>query len=418
MRNRYDRCRRDQRNPRYRRRRSNGLLIGCIAAIVVIVLIILGLFAAAKLEEYYSGDVAEVFPGKQETLQEEKEPLPGEQEKVSDGTVYDFYYYYDALPETEREIYDSILNGINHHDAEITLDASAIDSLESITAMIQADHPELFWIDGSYRYRTNGLTADLQMTYLYDQAERAGRQSEVDAAVAHFMGQISETDTEYEKIRKAYEFLIDSVDYVAGCSDNQNLYSSLVNHESVCAGYARANQYLLQQMGIQAIYVSGTANGANGWENHGWNIVRCDGQYYQVDVTFGDTYGASENDPSDPVIINYIYLCCDDSVMYRNHTVSDMLPVPVCSETKLNYFILENRYADVYDDTVYRTMKDAVFNGEHTWSYQFSNYEACLECLEAVRNSAYSNLVSEYLNDSSYTRYTYDEVMYYIVCWY
>ena len=53
---------------------------------------------------------------------------------------------------------------------------------------------------------------------------------------------------------------------------------------TVCAGYARAFQYLLQQLEIPCYYCTGNAG-----ENHAWDIVRIGGEYYNVDVTWDDT---------------------------------------------------------------------------------------------------------------------------------
>ena len=65
---------------------------------------------------------------------------------------------------------------------------------------------------------------------------------------------------------------------------NQSAYSAVVNHETVCAGYARAFQFLLQQYGIPCYLCVGYAG-----EPHAWNIVCLDGKYYNVDVTWDDT---------------------------------------------------------------------------------------------------------------------------------
>ena len=56
-----------------------------------------------------------------------------------------------------------------------------------------------------------------------------------------------------------YEYLVNNVQYVEEAPDNQNIYSALVGKATVCAGYAKANQYLLNRMGIYCTYVIGTA---------------------------------------------------------------------------------------------------------------------------------------------------------------
>jgi len=52
----------------------------------------------------------------------------------------------------------------------------------------------------------------------------------------------------------------------------------------VCAGYAKAYQYLCDMAGLTCYYVTGRTSGA-----HAWNIVTLDGQNYLVDPTNCDT---------------------------------------------------------------------------------------------------------------------------------
>lgn len=60
------------------------------------------------------------------------------------------------------------------------------------------------------------------------------------------------------------------------------MYGALVNHISVCQGYARAYSFLLDKMGIENYLVTSDAL------NHEWNIVYIDGKPYHVDVTWDD----------------------------------------------------------------------------------------------------------------------------------
>ncbi len=326
--------------------------------------------------------------------------------------------YHSMITSDERELYDLILDGMLVHDTSIILPAGIENRLPEMTQMILNDHPEIFWVDGAYQYTAYDDKTDLVINYVYSQDEIKSRTKEIEATVNEFNLLLSPEDTDYDIVRKAYLYLIDTVEYVSGSSDNQNIYSSLVNRESVCAGYSKATQYLLQRNGIQTLYVSGLANGSYGWDNHAWNIVRCDGEYYQVDTTFGDGYTNPDERMTELGIYNYAYLCIDDNTMYRNHQPSQELTVPRCDSLELNYYLQNGLYADVFDERVMHSIHDSVFNGEKTWCYQFSNYEAYSECLKSIQESAYSTIVSEYLVDACQTTYIHDDEMYYVLCWY
>ncbi len=330
----------------------------------------------------------------------------------------DLYYYQSKLVDEDRDLYALILKGVSEQDAVIKLPAKTENKMEEITQMILCDHPEIFWIDGSYQYTSYDDKIELEFNYLYEKKEVSGRRKEIQKAASAFTELLSDADTEYDIIQKAYLYVIDTVEYEANSSDNQNVYSSLVNHKSVCAGYAKAIQYLLQQNGIQALYVSGVADGTGGWDDHAWNIVRCEGRYYQVDATFGDGYTNPDERMEKLGIHNFAYLCIDDNTMYRNHKVSGKMKVPECNSTDMNYFYRNSFFSDHYDEQVNSCMRDIVFSGQSTWCYQFSNKDAYMECLLDIQNGTYSMLVSEYLDDSCQISYIYDDAMYYILCWY
>ena len=339
-------------------------------------------------------------------------------ESSTENTPLDLYYYHSIISDEDRELYDLILDGVLAHDSSIILPTNIEGKLQKMMKMILADHPEIFWIDGAYQYTAYDDKMDLEINYLYGTNEIISRKKEIESTANEFSQLLSDEDTDYDIVRKAYLYLIDTVEYVSESSDNQNIYSSLVNHESVCAGYSKATQYLLQRNGIQALYVSGTANGSVGWGNHAWNIVLCDGQYYQVDTTFGDGYTNPDLRMAELGIHNYAYLCIDDDTMYRNHLPSQELAIPTCDSMDLNYYLQNGLYAAEFDETVVQSMHDSVFNGEKTWCYQFSNYEAYSECLESIQEGAYSSIVSEYLVGSCQTTYIRDDDMYYVLCWY
>lgn len=63
-------------------------------------------------------------------------------------------------------------------------------------------------------------------------------------------------------------------------------YGPLVNQKAVCLGYATAFQLLMDMAGVECITVVGASRGST--RDHAWNMVRLDGLWHCVDVTWDE----------------------------------------------------------------------------------------------------------------------------------
>ena len=68
--------------------------------------------------------------------------------------------------------------------------------------------------------------------------------------------------------------------------DNDNPYGFLTAGVGICSGYTSTFQLFMDLLGIECISVEGFAY--SGTEEHAWNMVRLDDQWYCVDVTWDD----------------------------------------------------------------------------------------------------------------------------------
>ena len=305
-------------------------------------------------------------------------------------------YYFTNLDEEERTLYTKIVNGFNQMDTNIKIRTDQ-EQLEKLIHMILADHPEIFWTEGSYQFMNYGPFIVLQPDYNCDASVKQQRAQEIENEVVRALEQIQAGTSQYEYVKNTFKYLIDTVDYVADAPDNQNIYSSLVNKRTVCAGYAKATQYLLQRMGMTALYVTGKVVDRG---DHAWNIVQCDGEYYQVDTTFGDPnfmdYNAEQMETLPGEFMHdYYYLCCNDEMMYRDRTVDADLPVPVCSSSTYNYYEMNNAYFESYSSDVVEDLTDSIINGDRYWFCRFSNQEAYRQMFSEIQNGLYARLVVE-----------------------
>lgn len=92
-------------------------------------------------------------------------------------------------------------------------------------------------------------------------------------------------------------------------------YDALHDGTAVCNGYALLTYDLLERAGIRAYVVTGTVHESLSpgvpRENrgHAWNIVRVDGQWYQLDVTWDDPV------PDEPGRLHYTFFLVDEKTI-------------------------------------------------------------------------------------------------------
>ena len=89
----------------------------------------------------------------------------------------------------------------------------------------------------------------------------------------------------------------------------------------VCEGYAKAFKYLIDQMEIPCVMVIGQATNTNGQtENHAWNYVQIENNWYAIDCTWDDPVvignGKVGND------VRYRYFLRGSSIMSKDHVTS------------------------------------------------------------------------------------------------
>lgn len=241
-------------------------------------------------------------------------------EEVTQSVYSDeiYYPYYQMISPGEKVIYQQIYNCAR--GLVETFEPYTVVSVDEVGRAFEAvfnDHPELFWLTSEYScsYFENKNCVEVTLQYNSLSKNRDAAQAEIDVVKSQILHGIHEKMTDAEKERYVYDELISRMIYDVSAPEEQILYSALVEGRGVCAGYARAFQYLMMELEIPCYYCTGYAK-----ENHAWNIILIDGVYYNVDVTWGDT-----NHP------NYEFYNQLDVVYQETHQRSGLSKkLPVC----------------------------------------------------------------------------------------
>ena len=162
--------------------------------------------------------------------------------------------------------------------------------------------------EGDYlRYHTSGYTVFVQYgtlendesslavvyTYHFTWFTNAGQELLVNGAVADLLQDLYLNGSDYKNIAAIYNWICKVIRYDHNYYEDQyqqnqinllkhSAYSALIERLTVCQGYASLLYRLALELGIDCRIISGISFD----DNHAWNIVQLDGQYYNMDVTW------------------------------------------------------------------------------------------------------------------------------------
>ncbi|MBR1771535.1 MAG: hypothetical protein IJ747_05855 [Lachnospiraceae bacterium] len=208
---------------------------------------------------------------------------------TGDGLSFDadFYPFYHMLNDTMQHVYRQIYaNALAGNTSFAPVEAVNTAQLKNVFEAVYNDHPELFWLDTGYscKYKSGGECVEVTLAYNRTAQNLSKSKQEFENAAESILSGARNVSGTKEREKYVHDQLVQKASYSLSAAMNQSAYSALVSGDTVCAGYARAFQYLLQQLQIPCYYCTGYSG-----EDHAWNIVKLDDGYYNVDVTWDDT---------------------------------------------------------------------------------------------------------------------------------
>jgi hypothetical protein len=172
-----------------------------------------------------------------------------------------------------------------------TIDVSSYkvdsDTLIDTLNKVNLTYPDIFYLDLDFNYSVSSVTGNvskLKLTYDCTQEEYTETIAKIDARFADLIASIGDDASDYEKALLVHDYICTNFAYDTSSDDdvNHKLDGFVEDGTGVCQAYMSAYSYVLEKLGIESYPVVSAAI------NHTWNMVKLDGQYYQVDVTWDD----------------------------------------------------------------------------------------------------------------------------------
>lgn len=288
--------------------------------------------------------------------------------QISSKTLNSFYY--DQLDDIAKTVYSSLddnLDNLKNDNFNIDFDTkfnsilNSSDGQEKVEKAFQSaldafiyDHPELFYLDltkmslhiksssiatkTTYRVSLvpNNVTSYLSSSFT-SKTDVENAINKVQNEKTNIVNSISKESSNYDKALKVHDYLVKNLEYETSLQEenNRNIYGALIEKNVVCEGYAKAFKYLMDELNIECILVSGTATNSSGHsEAHMWNYIKLNDNWYGVDVTWDDPVIIGNT--SSKNIIRHNYFCKGKSTFGKTH-----IPNGQISDTGIRFSIPE-----------------------------------------------------------------------------
>lgn len=249
------------------------------------------------------------------------EPLP------TDDFITETEKQWRALfPKVYEEVRHVLYTSAPHYAFSLT-EIHPQDLNDMIEVIAKNSRVDTYVVSWQAEYR--GVSGDVYFTYRYEADEIAKQRAFVANEVERIASEIIEPHfDEYERVKAIHDYIVLQTAYdmelfescgEEGCDTleaGHTAYGLLSSGLAVCEGYARTFSALLDEVGIENYYVTGYGDDVL----HAWNMVKVDGEYYYVDVTWDDPV------PNQPGKVHYDYFLVPTEELYGHAWIREDYP--------------------------------------------------------------------------------------------
>lgn len=206
---------------------------------------------------------------------------------------------YDVnMNDVEKRLEERIIQALNERWTSINFYLN--EGLSRAWAMtmysdVINDHPEFFYVGHNYGIEyTFSTVTKIVPHYLMNASETEQAKKKFNDGVNRALAQVDSSMNDVQKALTIHDYICSNATFTDDELDSaHSAWGFFNNGHIVCAGYALTYSYLMNKVGVQCEMVTSLEL------SHGWNAVKIDGVYYNVDCSWDDAsssiYGYSDN---------------------------------------------------------------------------------------------------------------------------
>ncbi|MCY6959148.1 transglutaminase domain-containing protein [Clostridium brassicae] len=255
-----------------------------------------------------------------------------------------------SAPQYKIDSYEKFYSAIKYalHNFENKLDVQIVNynskdyKLDTINKIIEENPNIDYGYNGAEAsitsYSNGSAKMSINIKYEFSKEEMKNMKELSEKKAKDIIGKIIKPNmSDYEKELAIHDYIANNSSYDKRIFTNNipiesyTDYGILIKGVGVCSGYARAMYRLLNMAGVECLYVVGYGLDDSTSVPHAWNMVKIEGEYYHLDVTWDDPIVSSGKD-----IVTYNYFNLTDEKMQLDHSW-DSKKYPKCTSTKYTY---------------------------------------------------------------------------------
>lgn len=289
--------------------------------------------------------------------------------------IFRYTFTVNASAKDDQAVQDRISSGFYGFEQSIDVSEFALTPTEllHIFSCVIKDDPYLFFVSRNlrYSYKTNGCVLSLTPQYTMTMEEYKGAVTYCTERVRAIATLSEHFASEVEKALFLHDFICENFEYDDELK-NDDIYDFLLTGRGTCEAYMLLYTAVLRECGIESHFAASDSL------THIWNIVRLDGEWYHVDLTWDDS-------ASSETVSRRHFLYSDKAVSERGHR--DWYS-PINSEC------LSEKYDNYEFDVLFRnnvTLGDVDHDGEltlldllmiRTWQPSEEVLDFCRSCAD------------------------------------
>lgn len=213
-------------------------------------------------------------------------------------------------------IKERILKELSRYKEKITVNRYYIGNInvDGILRSLIDDTPWLFFVD-EWRWEETGQKINIFPKYKYTRKQTEELRERCQQEVGIILSRLKEDKGVNGIAKHLHDILIRNIKY-----EKQNNYEvhtiigPLLKRKCVCDGFSKLYKLILDELGIEnyLIYGKGFVHTLSDSEEHAWNLVKIDNDFYHVDVTYDATLSMLD-------YIRYDYFLIDDTLISMDH---------------------------------------------------------------------------------------------------